>query len=595
LTNYGRTDRPDRLLVAGAIVAAATYLVMQEAFFSTGKPLFADTDDAMRMVTVRDLLAGQSWYDHVQHRLNTPFGAEIHWSHLVDLPIAALIALFSPFVGSSGAQIAASYFWPMLLLGLLLWVSARLTFRLVGPEGVLPALVLPVLSPAIIAEFTPGRIDHHNLVIVLTLAIAWTGIEGLRQRRYALYCGLLCATALAIAVESLPAVIAAIGVFGMLWVLGPEQGASTRRFGYAFGFGAAAQLALYRAPNRWLEAACDVLSPVYVLAALAVGFGFAVATLMQAPRSRWARVLILASLGLAGIVPVLALYPQCLAGPYGALDPWLQQNWLSSIAEAKPWIASAYDLPPYTLAVGVPVLLAIIVVLLRVWRASEDRGAWAALLVFLLCSAIVMLAQIRGARLAVMPAIPAAAWLIVLARNYYLQRPRLVPALGMLASWIVFCGMVIALSVSSIVNLFPGRAQTVAQVRADKELCLLPSAFAVLAKQSPQRIMAPIDLGSHLLLHTPHAVVAAPYHRNQAGVLAAFRFFNGPMAEAQAILAERKIDLVVTCPAMPEMRGLPSKAPDSFVALAEAGNLPPWLVEIDGQGPLRIYAVQSDF
>ena len=48
-----------------------------------------DTDDNMRMMQVRALLAGQGWYDLRQYRLNPPFGADIHWSRLVDLPIAA--------------------------------------------------------------------------------------------------------------------------------------------------------------------------------------------------------------------------------------------------------------------------------------------------------------------------------------------------------------------------------------------------------------------------------------------------------------------------------------------------------------------------
>ena len=50
-----------------------------------------DTDDNMRMMQVRGLLHGQGWFDLRQYRLNPPFGANIHWSRLVDLPIAGLI------------------------------------------------------------------------------------------------------------------------------------------------------------------------------------------------------------------------------------------------------------------------------------------------------------------------------------------------------------------------------------------------------------------------------------------------------------------------------------------------------------------------
>src|SRR5690349_22761639 len=46
-----------------------------------------DTDDNMRVMQVRALLNGQSWFDLAQHRLA---GSNIHWSRLVDLPIAGL-------------------------------------------------------------------------------------------------------------------------------------------------------------------------------------------------------------------------------------------------------------------------------------------------------------------------------------------------------------------------------------------------------------------------------------------------------------------------------------------------------------------------
>ena len=52
-----------------------------------------DTDDNMRISQVRALLAGQDWFDLRQYRLNPPFGADIHWSRLVDLPLAGLILL----------------------------------------------------------------------------------------------------------------------------------------------------------------------------------------------------------------------------------------------------------------------------------------------------------------------------------------------------------------------------------------------------------------------------------------------------------------------------------------------------------------------
>ncbi|QQR36290.1 hypothetical protein JI749_01235 [Devosia oryziradicis] len=585
---------PDRRLVLLVFAAAAAILVLRSLIGRAGMPFFADTDDAMRMVMVRDFLAGQSWYDLTAHRLNTPFGAELHWSRLIDLPLALLLGLFGAVIGPDQALVAAGYVWPLLLLGLLLWLSAILAHRLVGPEGVLPALVLPLLSPAIVAEFTPGRVDHHNVVILLTLAVVWTGVEAIARPRFAIACGLLAATALAIATESLPTIAAAILVMGLAFTADPIHARSMRWFGLSFLGGAMVHLAIFRPPVRWLEAACDVLSPVYVAVATVVAVTFTLASLLPL-RTAWQRLLVLAGLGAAGMAGVALAYPQCLGGPYGELDPWLQANWIASIVEARPWFITITELPAYAISVGLPALLATAIVVVRLWRMPQQRPQWAALLVFLVCTALVMLAQIRGARLAVMPAMPAAAWLIVVARQRYLASPRLGTIAGLVASWLAFAGIVLSLLITSVVNGVPGRPQQMAEARAGKEPCLLPEAFADLRALPPERIMTPIDLGAHLLLYTPHEVVAAPYHRNQHGVRDAYRFFNDPIATARSILHDRGIGLVVLCPAMAEVRGLPSRAEDSFANLYTAGKLPDWLSDVSLPGAtLQVFAVLPD-
>jgi len=78
-------------------------------FFALG-----DTDDNMRMMQVRGLLGGQGWFDLRQYRLNPPVGANIHWSRLVDLPIAGLILLLRPLIGGAAAERWAVGIAPLL-------------------------------------------------------------------------------------------------------------------------------------------------------------------------------------------------------------------------------------------------------------------------------------------------------------------------------------------------------------------------------------------------------------------------------------------------------------------------------------------------
>jgi hypothetical protein len=584
--------RTDWLWLGVIWCLAVATLLWRSLVANTGAPLFLDTDDAMRMVVVRDFLAGQGWYDLVQHRLNTPFGAEVHWSRFIDLPLAGLLLVTGLFADPRVAVSLTGTLWPLLLLGLLLWLSARITMELVGRAGLLPALVLPILSPAVLAEFTPGRIDHHNVIILLTLACLLASLVALRRPGAAWLAGLLAATALAVALEAAPLVVAAVLAFGLGYVADPARSGNLRRFGLGLGGGLVLHLVLARPPSRWLEAACDMISPVYALAGIMVGLAYLAASLLPPPKQAWQRLLLLGLLGSAATAVVVLVYPQCLAGPYGALDPWLKENWIAAIIEAKPWHVSLFELPVYSIVVGLPVFLGLVAAVLA-FRATPDRRlSWLTLIVFLICATLVMLAQVRGARLAILPTIPAAAWLIVAARQAYLQHKRLLPALGLIGAWLAFSGVILSVLVSATLMLLPdGRAQAVADVRASKLPCFLPESFIDLAGLPPERIMAPIDLGAHLLLETPHAVVAAPYHRNEEGVLDAFRFFNRSAEEARVIARERGLGLLVTCPAMPEMRGAGLNVPGTINNLLAADTPPDWLKDVSLGGPLKIYAV----
>ena len=95
-------------------------------FFSLG-----DTDDNMRMMQVRGLLHGQGWFD-LANSIGSP-GANIHWSRLVDLPIAGLILVLRPLLGGAAAERWAVGIAPMLPYLLLLFSVALTVRRLVDP------------------------------------------------------------------------------------------------------------------------------------------------------------------------------------------------------------------------------------------------------------------------------------------------------------------------------------------------------------------------------------------------------------------------------------------------------------------------------
>ena len=151
-----KTDKSAWLLLAGVVLLTVTLLLLRMAYNGFDQVLFADNDDAMRMVVVRDFLSGQNWFDHTQYRLNTPWGADMHWSRLVDLPIAALVLLARPLAGAS-AEIVPAWVWPIMLLALFIWLNGRLTQALVGRDGLLPGMLIGVFSVITFGEFDFGR------------------------------------------------------------------------------------------------------------------------------------------------------------------------------------------------------------------------------------------------------------------------------------------------------------------------------------------------------------------------------------------------------------------------------------------------------
>lgn len=566
------------LPVTGFWLVVAIYAVARTLWQFDSVPLLVDTDDAMRMATATDLLHGQAWQDLIQHRDNVPFGASMHWSRLVDAPIALLIGIGGP----DFAAIA----WPLLLLLPLLLLSAAVTRVLVPGAGIFTALVLPVLNLVLDIEFTPGRVDHHNVQIVLTQAMLLALLLG-RQRAWgAALAGVLAATSLAIGLETLPIVLAAITLMTALWLWQPH---AYRRglavFGASFGLATTAHFVLATAPALYLAEACDVVSMPYVLAALLGGGGLVVAALAT---SRLGLPIRLASIAVIGVLVLAAtalLYPDCLRGPYAQVPRDIIDGMFSRIGEAQPLWTRFLAQPSVGFAFGGATLIA---VPLTAWIALRETGerrvSWLIVLALLAVAALVMVLQIRGARLAAALALPAGAWLITTARNAYRERGSAGRALGLIGSWLLFATMAQPILLALAGELVPssraqGQAEPVAKPTSPDD-CLMGRSFAALAALPPGRIAAPIGLSSHILRYTSHSVLSAGFHRNAQSIRDVDAFFNDDEA-AQRIARERGLDYVVTCPVASDLAGW-----------AKGGAARNWLLPLSApQDVLQVYRI----
>ena len=139
---------------------------------------FNDPDDALRLMEVRDLLAGQSWFDLHQYRVAAPAGVPMHWSRLVDIPLAGMILILRPLLGAALAEMVTMVAVPLLTLLAALLLVGRLAAKFFDTETAGIACLVTATATPLVLQMTPMRIDHHGWQIVLALA----ALNGLAAR-----------------------------------------------------------------------------------------------------------------------------------------------------------------------------------------------------------------------------------------------------------------------------------------------------------------------------------------------------------------------------------------------------------------------------
>ena len=101
-------------------LACALFLLLLHAVsgFPTLDASNGDNDSLLRLVQIRDLIGGQGWFDLHQYRMGPEGGFVMHWSRLVDAPIAAIMLAVAAVTGSMATgETVALIAWPLAALG----------------------------------------------------------------------------------------------------------------------------------------------------------------------------------------------------------------------------------------------------------------------------------------------------------------------------------------------------------------------------------------------------------------------------------------------------------------------------------------------
>lgn len=561
-----------------AFAAMACVLALHAAQgFPTLTDFGGDNDSLLRLVEVRDLLAGQGWFDLHQYRMGPEGGFVMHWSRLVDAPIAALMLL--------GGENFALVAWPALLFAAALWLVLRIARALGGAPAFLPALVIGGAALHFLGIFAPGALDHHNTQLVLTLAVL-AALLAATGPLPAVAAGAAAAAMLAVAMEAAPYVVAAGLAVAGLFAFDGERGRTTAfRFGLAFAGVAALAMALTVPPPAWSAVACDAFSLPQAGLGVAAGLGLAlVAGLPAAHATTGRRIVSLAVLGVVLAAALAGFFPECLADPYAGLDERLKTYWLDQITEAQSLSDILRSAPLMALGYYMTPLLAVGVLVVGWTRRGFSRQT-AVAGAFLIAAVLVSIWQVRGAVFAIPLAVPVLGawvgrWRIAAASG----APR--ASLGMVAAWLLsvnaaWTGLANALAGPPPPSAGGGRALTACQSASD---------YAALAGMPATRVLAISNLGAPILRYTGHSVFSGPYHRNVEGNLAALDMLMGEPEAARQAMQAAGVTLVAACPGNDESKALAGWAPNGLAARLNAGDPPPWLLPTVGpEGPLRIY------
>lgn len=570
------------VFVAWAIISAV-YLSRygpQMHYMSLG-----DTDDNMRYLQVRDWLNGQSWWDLRQHRMDPPRGGNIHWSRLVDLPIAALMILLKPLFGSvRGEQLALGIapLLPLLPLMLALGFIARRLSN--GGIGWAVAALLPLSAEMALSMYMPMRVDHHGWQLALT-AIALAGVVDRNWTRGGIVAGVSSALSITIGMEMM-VYLAAIGaVIALRWIF--KDGAARRMVPYAISLAGATAIGYVLFASEANRApVCDALSPVW--ATLLVLAGALLLLLTMLPLPRWPLRLAAAMVGGAVLLLVAwSLWPQCLTGAY-QISPELQKKWLVYIREAKPIGQQARNV--WLPLVALPVAGGLSA-LIGCWVLRRDRDLlWAmgTVALMILFSAALLFWQIRAGPAAQLLAIPPLAWaagalINAAVRGRGLRRVGPLALLMLLA--VPFCAYALYPKVAPLLANAKEKAKAAAdkakpKVKAKANAtarCRTQPALKILDQLPSALIFTMVDLGPRLLATTHHYVVAGPYHRNEKAILDIHHAMDGPVESFRPIAAAHGARYLLICPGFAEGTIYQQRSPKGFYARMVRGQIPAWL------------------
>jgi hypothetical protein len=578
---------PFGILLATGWLTVALVLLAQN-WVDTGRTM-PDADDAMRLVQMRAFLAGQSWFDLHEARIAPPFGYDTHWSRLIDVGLAGFYGVLHLFTEQAMSERLLRALWPLLWLFPTMLGVVVIAWRLGGREAAMVALLFVLVGQPAYQQFMPGRIDHHNVQIALSVLTLAATVWADRQRWAAWAAGVLTGLAFAIGLEGAPYLAACGAAFALRYALDIRAAEPVRAYGLTLTAGTVAAFLLTVSPDRWMQMVCDAIAINVASAAIVGGLALAAAGAFPSPDRRVRTLAVLASGGAALAVFVIG-EPRCLAGPFATVEPVVWAVWADHVPEAQPLLRLFQHTPLVASAIAAFPLAALIAALALATDAKlrRDVAFWVIAGTLVLAAATTVM-LFKAFSYAVWFGMP----LVAVAALRLSERLKLTTPVARLMLGLLLTPMAVSAGAIIVANAASSHETDNSASRNDR-ICFEVDSYAPLARLSPGLVATDIRYGPFVLALTPHSVLAAPYHRLSNAIATAHRALAAVPEEARVVLLRTQATYVVIC-----RQGRPlgiegGARVDSLWGHLHIGRVPDWLEPIaeTQDGPLVAFRVR---
>ena len=573
----------ERSLAISTLVFASIVIVfLLSGILNAPDYIGPDNDDVMRLVEIRDLLAGQGWFDLQQYRLGLDGGTLMHWSRIIDAPMAGLMILFSLFTSGPRAEFLAVTIWPLLLIFPFIWATGRGAFYLGGRHAMLFAQLLAAIFSLSVHRFHPGSIDHHNAQIALVAILIAMMLDPERKASSFIIAGIAASIALVIGAETTPLLAVFAVIIAALWgIYGVDYSKAAIAFGFSFaGFVSVAFLLFIPSP-QYATVTCDNFSISFASLSVAGGVLLGISAFLFSEKSFAYRAgsLLVAGALVGGLLFKVA--PQCLQNPYASLDPLLITLWLNKVTEAQSFFSELHKNPATIGAFYAVGFLSIVICAYRI-KKGKNVKAYSILLVASLAAFLLSCMQVRGFIFASTISIfPISALIADLHKAYRADPANKKAALAFVGMALIstplvwgFGGVLLSQTVQMI--FVPA---TVSKVK-DRKICRAESDMTQLGSLPPGLVAGDSNIGTHILRYTKNSVLAAPYHRNPKGMLMELKIEMASPLDAEKIMRDINVRYFVVCNTDQESGGTVDASPDGLLAHLQKGSVPEYLEKL---------------